>query len=237
MPNKDYKPPKRKEPGLIGKSISATVQLTMWLLVSLMISIIVEFIGISYFWPEQGENHSKEVLEKDLRYLNPSLKQDSNTYRYRIANQAIRIKNKMERVKSFDQLQAKIKLSNNKASNLINHVYKRYENHWQAIVPVTQIFIIRLALIIFSLPAFLLAAGMGAVDGLVERDLRRWGGGRESSNVYNLARRSVIPSFILACMIYISLPMSINPALVILPFALLFGMSVRIGFDRLKKYF
>ena len=237
MSNKDYKPPKRKEPGLIGKSISAVVQLSIWLLVSLLISIIVEFIGISYFWPEQGENHAKQVLKQDLIYLNTKLKLGSHTYRYMAADKSINIKNGLGKINIFDQLKQATHHSDSKVSGLVMSIYTRYEQHWQAIIPVTQIFVIRLALIMFSLPAFLLAAGMGAVDGLVERDLRRWGGGRESSNVYNLARRSVIPTFILACMIYISLPMSINPAIVILPFALAFGLAVRVGFDRLKKYF
>ncbi|MGS2724584.1 integrase arm-type DNA-binding domain-containing protein [Porticoccus sp. GXU_MW_L64] len=59
----------------------------------------------------------------------------------------------------------------------------------------------------------------------------------KSSNVFNLARRSVVPSFVAACVVYISLPFSINPVIVILPFALLLGVAVRIGFERLKKYF
>ena len=87
------------------------------------------------------------------------------------------------------------------------------------------------------MPVFVLAGLIGAVDGLVERDLRRWGGGRESSNVFNLAKRSVVPAFVSACVIYISLPFSIDPVVVLLPFALLLGLAVRISFERLKKYF
>ena len=116
-------------------------------------------------------------------------------------------------------------------------LHQRFDDYLQASTYVTQTFVIRLALILFSLPIFLVAALVGSVDGLVERDLRRWGGGRESSNVFNLARRSVVPSFVAACVVYISLPFSINPVIVILPFAFLLGLAVRIGFERLKKYF
>jgi integrating conjugative element membrane protein (TIGR03747 family) len=116
-------------------------------------------------------------------------------------------------------------------------LYQRFDDYLEASTYVTQTFIIRLALILFSLPIFLVAALVGGVDGLVERDLRRWGGGRESSNVFNLARRSVVPSFVAACVVYISLPFSINPVIVILPFAFLLGIAVRIGFEWLKKYF
>ena len=88
-----------------------------------------------------------------------------------------------------------------------------------------------------SIPLFFSLIIVGAVDGLVERDLRRWGGGRESSNVFNLARQSITPAFVSACVIYISLPYSINPSWVILPFAVIQGLAVRVTLERLKKYF
>ncbi|MBV1889298.1 MAG: TIGR03747 family integrating conjugative element membrane protein, partial [Proteobacteria bacterium] len=115
--------------------------------------------------------------------------------------------------------------------------YQQCRDYLQASTYVTQTFVIRLALILFSLPIFVIAALVGGVDGLVERDLRRWGGGRESSNVFNLARRSIVPAFIAACVVYISLPISLSPVIVILPFAVLLGLAVRITFERLKKYF
>jgi integrating conjugative element membrane protein (TIGR03747 family) len=75
------------------------------------------------------------------------------------------------------------------------------------------------------------------VDGLVERDLRRWGGGRESSTVYELAKSAIGPTAIGAWMIYLGMPVSVDPSYVIVPFVFLFGFSVRVTTDRLKKYF
>ena len=40
-------------------------------------------------------------------------------------------------------------------------------------------------------PVFVLFTLVALVDGLVRRDLRRWGGGRESSFVYHYAKQSV----------------------------------------------
>ncbi len=78
MPKQQQTPvPGRKEPGLIGKLLSATVQLTAWLIISLLLSIIIEWIGINRFWPEQDSNHAKTVLAMDQRYLNQSLKNES----------------------------------------------------------------------------------------------------------------------------------------------------------------
>lgn len=119
----------------------------------------------------------------------------------------------------------------------ISALNRHFGEYWRAVPNVIQDFFVRLGIILFSLPAFAVFGITGMVDGLVERDLRRWGGGRESSVVYNLARKSVFPFFISACVIYLSLPFSLHPALIIIPFALFFGLSTRITFERFKKYF
>jgi integrating conjugative element membrane protein (TIGR03747 family) len=41
------------------------------------------------------------------------------------------------------------------------------------------------------------------VDGLVQRDLRRWGGGRESSFVYHYAKTAAMPLIIMAWVLYL----------------------------------
>ncbi len=236
-----YQPPRRKEPGLIGQLFSAIVQLVVWLVISLMLSIIIEWIGMIWFWPEQGADHAKTVLAADHAYLNEQL-----------YDQPLKLKNdviaKTHETVSWIARQSWFKTFLNNVPDVpdsgfsslqkrAHDFYQQYRDYFQASTYVTQTFVIRLALILFSLPIFIIAALVGGVDGLVERDLRRWGGGRESSNVFNLARRSIVPAFVAACVVYISLPFSINPIIVILPFACLLGMAVRIAFERLKKYF
>ncbi|MFA7554112.1 MAG: TIGR03747 family integrating conjugative element membrane protein [Spongiibacteraceae bacterium] len=236
-----YQPPRRKEPGLIGQLFSALVQLVVWLVISLMLSIIIEWIGMIWFWPEQGADHAKTVLAADNAYLNQQL-----------YDQSLKIKNDViattHEAVSWIAHQSWLKtllnnvpdVPDNSFSSLqkwAHYLYLQYRDYLKASTYVTQTFVIRLALILFSLPIFAIAAVVGGVDGLVERDLRRWGGGRESSNVFNLARRSIVPAFVAACVVYISLPISLSPVIVILPFAVLLGLAVRITFERLKKYF
>ena len=85
-------------------------------------------------------------------------------------------------------------------------------------------------------PVFVLFTLVALVDGLVRRDLRRWGGGRESSFVYHYAKQSVLPLVALAWVIYLSLPFSVHPSFVVLPFAALFGLSASIMAGTFKKY-
>ena len=59
---------------------------------------------------------------------------------------------------------------------------------------VTQVFAVRMAVLTLAMPVFLLFGLVGVTDGLVQRDLRRWGGGRESSFVYHHAKRFIMPA-------------------------------------------
>lgn len=234
-----YQPPKRKEPGLIGQGFSALVQLIVWLVISLMLSIVIEWLCMIWLWPEQGVGHAKAVLAADQAYLNQQLYDQSSVIRSDIivlTGKTAAWLSRQSCLKTW--LYNAPDIAGGTSLQKWGHdLYQRFDDYLQASAYATQTFIIRLALILFSLPIFLIAILVGGVDGLVERDLRRWGGGRESSNVFNLARRSVVPSFVAACVVYISLPFSINPVVVILPFATLLGMATRIAFERLKKYF
>ena len=62
-----------------------------------------------------------------------------------------------------------------------------------AMMQVTQVFSVRLAILTLAMPIFLLFSLVALVDGLVQRDLRRWGGGRESSFVYHYAKKAALP--------------------------------------------
>ena len=77
---------------------------------------------------------------------------------------------------------------------------------------------------------------VGLIDGLVERDLRRFSAGRESAYVFHIAKRAMAPMIILAWAFYLSMPFSIHPALVIMPFAVIFAVSVGIAASSFKKY-
>jgi len=237
----EYRPPPRKEPSLIGKTISSIVALVVWLVLSLLISIIIEWMGMIWFWPEQGADHAKSVLNSDQAYLNTQLYENSLNAKQVVAEKAKNAVAWIEKQTEFRGRSSGFSPKPNSTMSAISEwgsqYYRKAKPYLEAASTVAQTFVIRLALIVFSLPVFLLAGLIGAVDGLVERDLRRWGGGRESSNVFNLAKRSVVPAFVGACVIYISLPFSIDPVIVLLPFALALGLAVRISFERLKKYF
>ncbi len=81
-----------------------------------------------------------------------------------------------------------------------------------------------------------MAAFVGLVDGLVRRDIRRFGAGRESGFIYHRARASLIPLAVLPWVTYLALPVSVSPLLILLPSAVLLGVAMDIAAGSFKKY-
>lgn len=86
-----------------------------------------------------------------------------------------------------------------------------------ATVYVTLVFLIRVTILVLSVPLFVMVAAIGIVDGLVRRDLRRYGAAYESSFIYHHAKRWIKPATCLPCVIYLSMPFAVYPNILLLP--------------------
>ena len=74
------------------------------------------------------------------------------------------------------------------------------------------------------------------VDGLVRRDIRKFGAGRESGFIYHRAKAALMPLAVLPWVIYLALPVSLHPLLILLPGAMLLGLAMNIAAGSFKKY-
>jgi integrating conjugative element membrane protein (TIGR03747 family) len=98
-------------------------------------------------------------------------------------------------------------------------MYVYVEDYGLAALYTVLTFLTRLLILTLSIPLFLMAAFIGAVDGLVRRDLRRFGAGRESGFVYHRAKILVVPVGVASWVVYLALPVSVSPVLILLPCA------------------
>ncbi len=237
-----HKPlPPKKPPGLLARFFTAGVGMVFWLLLALLLSIALEWIGIAYCWPAQGHHHAEGLLHRETRFLHHHLAQFHSVWDQTIHHYTRAF---LQWAAEDAHLHALVQgLASSPEANTGTlgewrvRFYRQYQAYILATPVVVQLFCVRLAIIVFSLPVFVVMALVGVVDGLVERDLRRWGGGRESSNLYNLARKTVFPLFIVATVVYLSSPISLHPAGVMMPFAIAWGLAIQLTFSRLKKYF
>ncbi|MBE8591330.1 TIGR03747 family integrating conjugative element membrane protein [Pseudomonas sp. MAFF 301449] len=229
-----------QRPGLIISAISLVLRIIGLLIASLLFSILIEFVGLLLFWGDQGWRHSQAMLTKELGWLGEHFKSSLLIQQPRptivqwldVLNQWLLVKTGFA---DFAQ-QSRVPSQHNGFWSWTNQLYVSIEDFMLAAVFVTFTFVVRLTVLILSTPLFLLASFTGFVDGLMRRDLRKFGAGRESSFVYHRVKRAVVPLLVVPWIIYLSIPFSLNPMAVFLPCAVLLGVTMAISAATFKKY-
>lgn len=214
------------------------------LLMSLFFSFIVEYIGIAFFWPEQGAEHSRAIMITESQYFSESF-----TRSLLLSAPAATVSVWLEQsyqclfVQSgfitWSQSVHQVSSGNGVLDGLnaaVAWLMQVASEYLIATMYVTLIFIMRVTILVLSIPLFVLVVLIGIVDGMVRRDLRRYGAGYESSFLYHHAKRLIKPALFIPCVIYLSAPFSIYPNVIMLPAALLMGLAVSVTIGSFKKY-
>lgn len=216
------------------KSPSFLCRIVSTLLLSLLFSIVVEWLCIAFMWPEEGHLHSQKVMLEEFGWFSREFQQ-SVLYSYPVELTEQAMKGVYQYLFVKTGLQHWLNTPKNTGWEATVIFYTRA--YIESVFYVTMTFIIRLMIIVLTSPLFLLAAMVGFVDGLVQRDLRRFGIGRESAFKYHHAKRTIAPIMLLAWVVYLSIPVAIHPNFILIPAAILFGLSIAITVTNFKKYF
>ena len=220
--------------GLISKALSSLAQAIQWLLLSLIFSIIVEWAGMVLWWPGEGLDHSRKMLAVELGYLDVDFRRsvvtsDPARFARSVADKTYYALFEFTRVvDALEWISQPPAAGEEGLRRKLYSLYRPIADFVVAAMQITQVFSVRLAILTLATPVFVLFTLVALVDGFVQRDLRRWGGGRESSFVYHWAKRSALPLMVLSWVVYLALPFSLHPTFVILPFATLFALSVAV---------
>jgi len=232
--------------GLIVGTITLPFRLLGVLIGSLLLSIVVECVGMHLFWRDQGWRHSQEMLQYELRYLSRHFTRSvvvqepgrtaqelvDTGYEWVFVRSGLlqRVSQTAERARAPSQGQTR------SFRYYISQVYVWTESYLIAAAFTTLTFLVRLLVLLLTLPLIVTAAFVGLIDGLVRRDVRRFGAGRESGFVYHRAKAALLPLTVLPWVIYLALPVSVHPLLVLLPSAALLGFAVALTASSFKKY-
>ncbi|WP_409287284.1 TIGR03747 family integrating conjugative element membrane protein [Pseudomonas guariconensis] len=233
-------PPAQRRPGLIFGTLELCLRLLGLLFASLIFSIVLEFAGMLWFWPEQGWHHSHAMWLTELGWLSDHFKHSLLVEEPGQASaKALEHLNEWVVVRSgWAQSDTQLKLLSHEMSvqGQFAQAYVALQDYLLATLFTVFTFIVRLTVLILAMPLFLLAGITGAVDGLMRRDLRKFSADRESSFVYHRAKRTLLPLMVSPWVIYLSLPTSANPNWVLLPCAALLGWMVAVTASTFKKY-
>lgn len=237
---RDTPPQPSRRPGLIISAIGLVLRIISLLIASFLFSILTEWAGLLFFWGDQGWRHSQGMLTNELGWLSEHFK--SSLILQQPGQMIVQILDLLTQwllVKTgFADfaLQARVSSQGNGFWHWTYQLYVSIEDFVLAAVYVTFTFVVRLTILILATPLFLLGMLTGLVDGLMRRDLRKFGSGLESSFVYHRAKRAVLPLLIVPWIIYLSLPFSLNPMTIFLPCSVMLGIAIAITAATFKKY-
>lgn len=230
------------EPGTVSRLLTGIAQCLKWLFLSLIFSILVEWIGMMFWWEEQGLGHSRQMLVAELQFLGSDFQHSWLTaqpmaFASHLSDRIYQFAFEWTRFVDLIQWITPVPAAEETGLRpMLHRLYQPVSDFVLAAMQITQVFAVRLAILALATPVFGLFTVVALVDGLVRRDLRRWGGGRESSFVYHYAKKAAIPLIIMAWVVYLALPFSLHPSWIILPFALAFSFAVTITASTFKKY-
>jgi len=232
--------------GLIASTVTLPLRLVGVLVGSLLLSIVIECIGMHLFWPEQGWRHAQGMLQYELNQLShhftrSAVVQEPGRTAHRLVETGYEwIFVNTGLLDWMSSASARARAPSQGAARDFRHylslVYLWSENYLIAAAFTVLTFIVRLLILVLTLPLILLATFVGLVDGLVRRDIRKFGAGRESAFVYHRVKAALIPLAVLPWVIYLALPVSVHPLLILLPGAALLGLAVNITASSFKKY-
>lgn len=234
-----------RQQGVIASLVTLPFRIFGILCGSLLIAIIIECVGMHFFWPDESWHHSEKMLEYELSqlstYFTESLlmKNPSDTAHRWVSqvHDALFVKSGV--VEWARETSAHAEADVRRAANFryyLSRAYLGVEVYVMAASYTLLTFLVRLIVLCLTLPLFLMGAFVGLIDGLARRDIRRFGAGRESGFIYHRARAAVMPLAVMPWVCYLAMPISIHPLWILMPSAVLLSAAVNITAGSFKKY-
>ncbi|EGZ4347897.1 TIGR03747 family integrating conjugative element membrane protein [Salmonella enterica subsp. enterica serovar Portland] len=224
----DHAPPGPvRRPGLLGWIALLPGVLVGFCLGAWMLAMALELLGDAFFWRNTCASHSEQVLQAMWQWWRGSA--GAPTW---LAEDLAIISDKLQ--KGIAALIASL----NGQSGLFWTETVTTVIHCALLsaANVTLTFLLRLAILLQALPLFVLTITISLVDGLVRRDLRRFGAGHESGFVYHHARRMIGSSLAATGLVWLMLPFVLVPEYILVPGVIVMGLVISTTIGTFKKH-
>ncbi|MFL9883197.1 TIGR03747 family integrating conjugative element membrane protein [Paraburkholderia agricolaris] len=236
----------QRQQGFIAAVLTLPFRLFGVLSGSLLLCIMIECVGMYFFWPQQSWHHAQHMLNDELAQLSADFTRSTLVHEPgRTAHAWIEYaydwvfekSGLLEWIRSASaQASAGAHNTRHDFRYYLGLVYVHVEAYLIAAAYTVLVFLVRVLVLCLTLPLFAATAFVGLIDGLVRRDIRRFGAGRESGFLHHRARASLMPLAVLPWIAYLALPVSVSPMLILLPSAVLLGAAIDIATGSFKKY-
>lgn len=203
-----------------------------------LFSIVLEWTGIALgWWALPSAGHSEQLLRTELQWLQADF--TTPTSAARVIEWAYVGAGLLYRgcgLEALVQWVVSDAVPLWPGLSILRATLRQTGAYLLAMAYITQLTGARLGVVLLAIPIFATFGVLGAIDGLVRRDLRRFGGGQESSFMYHHLKKAVRPMFSIPVFLYLISPWSVHPTVLFVPFAVLFGYFMQRTLGKFKKY-
>ncbi|HGW3768216.1 TPA: DUF4400 domain-containing protein [Enterobacter cloacae] len=208
--NEQRPPPSRPPQGPIGWLLSLLGRIIGLVIGALVFRVALELAGLYFWWPHEGSRHVFQVMKQEQVELVTALQPHP----------------------LCDDI---VMLLENGATQVLM-VNRLQQKTFTALACMLVSFMQRLIWLAATLPLLCLCALTGLTEGLVLRDLRRFGSGLESVFLHRYVIRSGSSVVTMLWVFYLAQPLFLPAMLFLLPAALWFGITVWMTAGSFKRW-
>lgn len=208
--NEQRPPPSHPAQGPVGWLLSLAGRIIGLLIGALVLRVMLELVGLYFWWPQEGSRHVFQVMKKEQAELVIALQPHP--------------------------LGDDIVMLLQKGATHVLMANRLLQKPFTGLAYTLVSFMQRLVWLAAMLPLLCLCAITGLTEGLVRRDLRRFGSGLESVFLHRYVIRSGSSVATTLWVFYLAQPLFLPAMLVSLPAALWFGITVWMAAGSFKRY-
>lgn len=208
--NEQRPPPSRPSQGPIGWLLSLTGRIIGLVIGALILRIVLELAGLYFWWPQEGSRHVFQVMRQEQAELVIALQS------HLLGNEILVLLEK--------------------GGTHVLMVNRLQQQPFTALTYTLVSFMQRLVWLVSMLPLFCLCTVTGLTEGLVQRDLRRFGSGLESVFLHRYVIRSGSSVTSTVWVFYLAQPLFLPAMLILVPAALWFGITVWMAAGSFKRW-
>ncbi|HGH4621051.1 TPA: DUF4400 domain-containing protein [Enterobacter cloacae] len=203
-------PSSRPPQGPIGWLLSMTGRLIGLVIGALMLRVVLELAGLYFWWPQEADRHVFQVMKQERAELVIALQSHPS------GGEIVRLQEK--------------------GATHVLMVNRLLQKPFIGLTYTLVSFMQRLIWLATVLPLLCLCAVTGLTEGLVLRDLRRFGSGLESVFLHRYVIRSGSSVATTLWVFYLAQPLFLPAMLVLLPAAIWFGVTVWMAAGSFKRW-
>ncbi|MCG0494155.1 DUF4400 domain-containing protein [Enterobacter hormaechei] len=203
-------PPSRPAQGPVGWLLSLTGRLIGLVIGALVLRFLLELAGLYFWWPQEGSRHAFQVMKQEQAELVIALQP------HPLGNEILVLLEK--------------------GGNRVLMANRLLQKPFTALAYTLVSFMLRLVWLAAMLPLLCLCAVIGLTEGLVQRDLRRFGSGLESVFLHRYVVRSGSSVATTRWVCYLAQPLFLPARLVLLPATIWFGITLWMVAGSFKRW-